>query len=307
MSDIPYSSAKIQIEGARFRSSVSEALIQSIGGTINYLLDVNANAYTYYNTPGTYSFTVPTNINWLFVSARAGSGGGGGSKAPYQGGGGGVGCSTVTRVLKVTPGQVLSLVVGAGGTAGTSGGGNGGNGGNTSIGTLLTCYGGRGGYGGAGAYPSRGGVPNGAALNNIGLSMSVWDAGAAQSYPGNYFFLGTGQGEAQTFGGSGRNSSLTDPNTGSPYIEAWNGQVYGVGGCPGQGNGFANGGSGASAFAGGEGGGGGAGDGAGGNGASEGGTGGTGTNGGGGGGGGAGAGAQAAGGAGTAGYILMVY
>ena len=39
MADVPSSSARIQIEATRFGSSVSESLVQSMGGAINFLLN----------------------------------------------------------------------------------------------------------------------------------------------------------------------------------------------------------------------------------------------------------------------------
>jgi hypothetical protein len=42
VSDIPGSTQKIQIEGTRFRSAVSEDVAQKMGGAINYLLDDSA-------------------------------------------------------------------------------------------------------------------------------------------------------------------------------------------------------------------------------------------------------------------------
>lgn len=41
MSNIPSSPSYIQIEGTRFRSAVSEGVAQTIGGSINFLLDQN--------------------------------------------------------------------------------------------------------------------------------------------------------------------------------------------------------------------------------------------------------------------------
>lgn len=41
MSDIPSSAQYVQIEGAELRAPVSESLVQTIGGSTNYLLDQN--------------------------------------------------------------------------------------------------------------------------------------------------------------------------------------------------------------------------------------------------------------------------
>ena len=49
MSNIPSSEQKIQIEGAQLRAPVSESLVQTIGGSLNYLID-KADAQDVYNT-----------------------------------------------------------------------------------------------------------------------------------------------------------------------------------------------------------------------------------------------------------------
>lgn len=130
---------------------------------------VTSNLQTY-STPGTYQFVVPANTFILQYTLSAGGGGGGGGSyshfnfytvrfnAGATGGRGGL----AVGVLDVNPGDVLTVVVGAGGSAGTSVqkfnqttnavGTNGGNGGNSSIsrvgGTVGLAYGGTGGTGG---------------------------------------------------------------------------------------------------------------------------------------------------------------
>jgi hypothetical protein len=77
-----------------------------------------------WSTSQTYLFTVPADVNELVVVAVAG-GGGGGSGEAYRGagngtmgGGGGAGAQPVYLTLKVTPGDILSCDVGAGGLGG---------------------------------------------------------------------------------------------------------------------------------------------------------------------------------------------
>ena len=86
-----------------------------------------------YNVAGSYAYTIPpgvTSIQYLIVS---GGGGGGNGVAPIPAvgycaaqpgaGGGGGGAGQVNASSKVvTPGETLSIVVGAGGAAGASGG-----------------------------------------------------------------------------------------------------------------------------------------------------------------------------------------
>lgn len=81
-------------------------------------------------TPGTYTFTVPSGVTALAVSCwGAGAGATGGSSAQGQAGGGGGGYSAEPSYA-VTPGQVISYTVGAGGAGdhvGTNSGPDGGN------------------------------------------------------------------------------------------------------------------------------------------------------------------------------------
>ncbi|WP_435607732.1 hypothetical protein [Pseudomonas knackmussii] len=115
------------------------------------------------------SFTVPTGVTTIYASGCAGGGGGGGGGGGQGGffgsggGGGGAGQQRIRVPFTVTPGQVISITIGAGGTAGTtstSAGGAGGAGGNTVIGSLLTLTGGSG--GGAGQNGSTVGAVAGA-------------------------------------------------------------------------------------------------------------------------------------------------
>lgn len=94
------------------------------------------------------TFTVPTGVTEIFVTACGGGGGGagGGYTSSSQGWGGGGGASSIlrTRSLTVTPGASVTVTIGA---AGGGGGfhGNGGSGGTTTVGSLQFM----GGYGGS--------------------------------------------------------------------------------------------------------------------------------------------------------------
>lgn len=103
-----------------------------------------------YETPGTFQWTVPSNCNQVVLN---GCGGGGGGNGNYGLPGGGAECiMNVKRT--VTPGEVLTIVVGTGG-AGAAGSATvagsiiaGGNGANTTItGSfgVITIAGGKGG------------------------------------------------------------------------------------------------------------------------------------------------------------------
>jgi len=76
-----------------------------------------------FNQPGTYTWAVPPCVTSITVKVWGGGGGGGGTSSKHtikdeeactQGGGGGF----ATRTYAVTPGEIYSIVVGAGGAGG---------------------------------------------------------------------------------------------------------------------------------------------------------------------------------------------
>ncbi len=99
----------------------------------------------------TTSWTVPSGLNWVRVQAWAGGGGGGGSSAGARGGPGGGGGGFWESVCPVTPGSVVTVTVGLGGTGSSDGFSAAGNGGNSSFGTCFTVVGGTGGNGNSSA------------------------------------------------------------------------------------------------------------------------------------------------------------
>jgi hypothetical protein len=74
-----------------------------------------------FTAPGTALFTVPAGYTTLNVTTVGGGGGGGGHKDGGDGHQGGIGGSGgySTQTISVTPGQVLSVVVGSGGASGS--------------------------------------------------------------------------------------------------------------------------------------------------------------------------------------------
>jgi len=187
---------------------------------------------------GTSTWTVPsriTNIDYLIV------GGGGGGGADNGGGGGGGGM--LTGSASVTPGNSLSISVGAGGAAGTgvhpnstrggdggpsslsitggaliasaSGGGGGGAGQVTSTGVNLNP-GRPGGSGGGGAGESSSAAPGGSGVAGQGTSggagASVGGGGGGGG--GGAASTGlNGSGKAGGNGGAGRTSTITGRTT----------------------------------------------------------------------------------------------
>jgi hypothetical protein len=150
-------------------------------------------------TSGTYSWEVPESI---FSICAVCVGGGGGSSSGFssniKGAGGGGGALSYKNNISVTPGETLTIIVGAAG-AGASAGqfSNGGNAGSTSIKrsttTLLIAYGGAGGtYNGSGGSGGStwGSADGGGNGGNGGTPTNDWDGvgcggGGAGGYSGN--------------------------------------------------------------------------------------------------------------------------
>jgi len=186
-----------------------------------------------YTTPGTYSFTVPSGITSLFALFVAGGGGGGGGGAITNGlygtgtfysAGGGGGGQGITRIT-VTPGQIVSVVVGAGGAHGTdaacgtgwsSFGTSGFTGGNSSVGGAVAT-GGTGGGSERSTYQTTCAIGYGGAGMGYGSSGSTgtWaNAGGTWGY--NYGTFG-GYGGAGSMGvGAGGNGAFGTGSAGQP-------------------------------------------------------------------------------------------
>jgi hypothetical protein len=149
----------------------------------------------YFTSTGTY--TVPAGVTVVQITVIGAGGGGGGDVAADQfGGGGGGQGGTVTVVSDVTPGQVLEVIVGAGGIAGANdanvngcagiGGATGGHGGTSGVrlntgGKNYTVFAQAGGGSG-------GGVPCNGTSSGPGLGGA---GGSAQALPGETTLLET--------------------------------------------------------------------------------------------------------------------
>lgn len=117
---------------------------------------IDGEKVTSITTVGTTMFTVPANTRALGVKGAGGGGGGGnGTRAngSVAGGSGGTGCTPIFYKVNVTPGEVITVVIGDGGAGGTvgTGGASGSTGQSTTVsgsfGT-LTFLGSAGGLGG---------------------------------------------------------------------------------------------------------------------------------------------------------------
>jgi PKD domain len=175
----------------------SDSLIQNV--TVSNCPPSGSQTFTY--NGNTQSFTVPACVTSIQVDVRGAQGGNGGNgqycSNTVLGGQGG----RVQATLAVTPGQVVTVVVGQQGTAGNSNcssacnggaGGYGGlfngvNGGNTSSG--VTASGGGGGGASyvqlSGTAVAIGGGGGGGGANNHGNSSSAGGKGGHVTYGGN--------------------------------------------------------------------------------------------------------------------------
>lgn len=177
-------------------------------------------------TAGTYTVTVPPGCTGFDSQLWGGGGGGGGvgstsNGSGSAGGGGGYSFRTITGL---TPGQTITLVVGAGGVAG----GNGGAGGNGTTTTLGSYHSASGGFGGSPNGVGTGGQGGSGVNGDINLTGGYGSAGAstgvAQGGQGGGAPLG-GQGGGgapgiaaggTSPGGGGGGSGSTTVNPGTP-------------------------------------------------------------------------------------------
>ncbi|CNI00055.1 putative bacteriophage tail fiber protein [Yersinia intermedia] len=177
-------------------------------------------------TAGTFTFTVPDGVTRIRARVVGGGGGAGGSGAGRTGGGGGGG-GYAESWITVTPGQVLTIIVGSAGNGGwVSGAGS--NGGASSVSGFLSASGGLGGAGGGVGTGGGGigGVGTGGQFNTTGSdgidgtnhSDTTGAAGAAGSGGGSVLGgmtrSGTGSLNATGIGSGGSCSYLYIAATG---------------------------------------------------------------------------------------------
>ena len=158
-----------------------------------------------FTTVGSNTFTVPAGVTKISAVLIGGGGAGGGGSAGGSGSGGQGGGGGGLRYINdfpVTPGQTLTIIVGAGGNGGT---GAGGNGANSEIVGVATAFGGTGGaadytgtVGAGGTGSIIAGNIGGSSGGNGGTATLTTGAGGGGSagYSGN--------------GGSGGNGSITN-------------------------------------------------------------------------------------------------
>ncbi|MBQ4347291.1 MAG: hypothetical protein IJC39_02450, partial [Firmicutes bacterium] len=122
-------------------------IIKAVNNDIEKPLNLLFGNKITYDKAGTYSFKVPAGVTEIWVDAAGGGSGGSAgittsSSSDLAGAGGGGGECVLGKKLSVSPGQVLTITVGAGGAGGKGSGGLSSGGGATSVGGLLSLAGG---------------------------------------------------------------------------------------------------------------------------------------------------------------------
>ena len=188
----------------------------------------------FFNTPGaSQTFLIPTGVTSVKVTLQAGGGGGGGPNNcnTSNGGAGGVGGAGVQWFTGLTPGNTLTVTVGAAGTAGGTAG-NGGTGGSSSVASgtqtisTISATGGTGGQwsgggGGTGSAGTASGFVNGTLLTGVAITGTAGQFSCSASS----ITLVTGQRLtiSGTKGGGGSITGYTNPT--SYYVIATNGST----------------------------------------------------------------------------------
>jgi hypothetical protein len=186
-----------------------------------------------FTSAGAFSFTVPANVFVIRELKYIGGGGGGGFGNATGGcaSGGSAGATGYKSGISVTPGQIITGIVGAGGAPSTTTGVNGGTGGTTSVTIGTTTYTAPGGLGGLSSATGSANSPGIASL-------------PTNTDPGRAFRGGRG-----SFGVNISGTSYS--GNGGDAVDGGNGGIGGAGiGAPGDAPGGGGGGSGSGAAAG---------------------------------------------------------
>lgn len=190
-----------------------------------------------YSTPGTYTFTVPSEVTRINAAIWGAGGGGAGSPSTGVSGCGGGGGAFTLASLSTTPGRIISVVVGQGGSGGLNTPTAGTNGGASSVDSISAAGGAGGGTGGL--NPGQGGAIY------TGTRLTTFPGGYGSGDSGTAGHPGSGGGSAGSGGAGGSSSSYYIPGTAGPdggsgggaAGGASGGNPGGVGGTPGGGAG----------------------------------------------------------------------
>lgn len=152
-------------------------------------------------TPGTSTWTKPTNVSKVYVKVWGAGGGGGGAAAGGGAGGGGGGYAEGTAAVMGN----VTVIVGAGGTAGANGVGGAGGLSSFAGSTVLTANGGSGGYRLCSEYGAGGTATNGL-INVTGFS----------GFGGLFNYEGSHGGSAFLGGAGGVGGEIDSHSVGKP-------------------------------------------------------------------------------------------
>jgi hypothetical protein len=157
------------------------------------------------------TFTIPAGITSLKVTVVGGGGGSGASLGAVDAfactGGGGGGGTAISYLTGLTPGNTLTVTIGAGGTAGPSSAGNGGTGGSSTVASgtqTITTITGAGGSGSLGAASTL--TAGGAGGSGSNGTINLTGSGGSVSFPGT--FSSSSLTATNVMGGSGGSSSI---------------------------------------------------------------------------------------------------
>lgn len=172
-------------------------------------------------------FVVPTGVSQVEVELWGGGSGSFASTAGTSSGGGSGGGYARKRIVGLTPGQQVSVSVGAGGVGGTTTGGAATAGGSSGFGTFVSATGGSLNYLATAASPQNGATPPGVGIGgDVNLSGSAGQAGFGyQGGMGGAAAMGGAQNSGTTgvpglFPGGGASGAGTGSNSSTPYAGA---------------------------------------------------------------------------------------
>ncbi|MGQ9545755.1 MAG: InlB B-repeat-containing protein [Dehalococcoidia bacterium] len=200
------------------------------------LREVSADSQTeVFNVSGTYNWTVPEGVTNITVEAWGAGGAGGGSvniTCTGSAGGGGGGGAYATSNLTVTPGDILFVVVGGGGTGVT--GGNGTDGGASFVGNntiasdaFVLAAGGKGGAANTAENQTAPGGAGGSIVDSTGQYILAGEAGG---FGGEGWNITSGAGGKCAGPGGGSGGKGVDPSSDNATREGYPGYPPGGGG-----------------------------------------------------------------------------
>ena len=170
------------------------------------------------------AFVVPAGVTQAEVELWGGGSGTFASVSGLPSGGGSGGGYARKRVVGLTPGQVISVTVGTGGSAGTTSGSSATSGGASSFGQYVSAIGGSLNYLATPTSPQNGATPAGVGIGgDVNFMGSAGQAGALnQGGMGGAAPMGGGQnsgttGVAGVFPGGGASGAGTGANGTTPY------------------------------------------------------------------------------------------